>query len=294
MYYSLRNRTVSLSQLPAGTDRTMGDNEPQCSNNELMKILLDNNAGIQLMRDEMATMKAEMTEMKETQASLTTRMNDVDERVSDFDKAVLTGDGCIKNKLELTVKALRRAQIASIKNEYNSMSYNVIVHNVKEKITGTDARGNALTRESQTNSIQCAYEVIENVFGIEQASSKIPLVTAHRLPTTSGKRPPLIFKLAKLSDKEKLWNNISNVKTFNELLVDAHKVFVQMTQLPAKLAHDKASLLDAYKQARTDNKNPKWRYLKKSGQYCYVIGKQMYKPEVDYFLHEYTRPMINS
>ena len=62
-----------------------------------------------------------------------------------------------------------------------------------------------------------------------------------------------------------------------------------MIQLPAKLANDRNSLQDDYDKARNNGDGPKWRYLKKSGQYCYTIGNTYFKPKVDYFLHEYVR-----
>ena len=60
----------------------------------------------------------------------------------------------------------------------------------------------------------------------------------------------MIFKLANLSDKETLWDNIKNVTDFNKkAATDAKKVFIQMNQLPTKLAHDKQSLYSAFKDA---------------------------------------------
>ena len=132
---------------------------------------------------------------------------------------------------------------------------------------------------------------MEDVFGIEDARDNIQLSTAHRLrTTTTGACRPLIFKLLYLSDKSILWDNISNIKVYNQRRNDGQKVHVQMVQLPAKLAHDKQSLLPDYMKARDEGKTPKWRFLKNSGEYCYVIDKVYFKPKVDYFIHDFVRP----
>ena len=62
-----------------------------------------------------------------------------------------------------------------------------------------------------------------------------------------------------------------------------------MDQLPAKLAHDKQSLLSAFKAERLAGNKPKWRFLKKSGVYCYELDGVYYKPKIDHFLHVFEK-----
>ena len=40
-------------------------------------------------------------------------------------------------------------------------------------------------------------------------------------------------------------------------------------------------------KAREEGKRPKWRYLKKTGVYCYIVNNVYYKPKVDYFLNDF-------
>ena len=177
--------------------------------------------------------------------------------------------------------AHRRSQIAHTKSQYKSMAYNAIAHGVTEVLNGGE------TWETCSNSTDCAYSILENVFSISNARDTIPIVIAHRLPSTKPGHKPLIFKLASMEHKDILWNHIKNVKKYNESVAPNRKVSIQMVQLPEKLAHDKQSLQADFDVARTDNLSPKWRYLKNSGVYCYIIGSDYFKPKLDYYIHKY-------
>ena len=85
-----------------------------------------------------------------------------------------------------------------------------------------------------------------------------------------------------IKDKDILWQNIRNVGRYNDLNID-DKVYVDMTQLPEKLAKDKESLLNDYLKAKKDEKSPKWKYDRSRGQYCYVIGGKFFRPKQDFF-----------
>ena len=278
MTRQLRNRLISLNQDQERDSIVMGDET--CTNADLMRVLLSNKDDLATLKNEMKAMQFDIANIKTEQAELSTQVQEIGTRLSDCEREVLTDPDSIKSKLKLTQEALRRTQISALKTEYNSMQYNIIVYNMHEKITQQQKR------EDQSDSIDRAYFVLEEVLGIENARTTIKLSTAHRLPTTVlGARRPLIFKLANLSDKEILWSNIKNVKVYNNDVIDSEKIHVQMVQLPAKLAHDKQSLLTDFMKARDAKKGPKWRFLKKSGTYCYQIDETYYKPTVDYFLH---------
>ena len=62
-----------------------------------------------------------------------------------------------------------------------------------------------------------------------------------------------------------------------------------MNQLPAKLAHDKQSILCAFREAHQVENKPKWRFLKKSGMYCSELDGVFYKPKIDHFLHDFEK-----
>ena len=273
----LRSRSVSNSE--------NSNQSKMISNDDLMEVLLSNKADLSTLKANMESMQYEIQELKNEQKDIVKTVENLTERADENHKAIFTGDNCIKSELEKTKNALLRTQISVVNSQFNSMQYNVLVYNVPEKLT---AVGGGKKRETQADSIEKAFFVLEEVFGIEDARETISLSTAHRLPTTSaGACRPLIFKLSYLSDKSILWDAITNVKDYNQHRDDNQKIRVQMVQLPPKLARDKQSLLTDYMKAREEGKRPKWRYLKKTGVYCYIVNNVYYKPKVDYFLNDF-------
>ena len=79
-------------------------------------------------------------------------------------------------------------------------------------------------------------------------------------------------------DKQKLWDNIDKVAAYNAVRDDEQKIYVEMHHLPDKLRRDKKSLLEDFKKAKLDDKFPKWKFVKSTGEYCYYIGKVCYEP----------------
>ena len=250
------------------------------SNNDLMEAILKNGQVIAGMKEDINALQADVNKIKQDHGDISRQVHDVDARVNSLELEVNKDDG-LKSKLNVTMAALRSTQISAINAEYHSMQYNVIAHNKEIRLT------NGGTRETQSSSVDCAYEIIENCFGITDARDTIPLSIAHRLPSKKERRPPLIFKLLHLSDKQRLWSNISKVNDYNKSKRPDEKINIQMIQLPAKLARDKQSLQDDFEAARIAGSKPKWRFAKSSGQYCYVINDAYYKPHVDYFLNKY-------
>ena len=254
----------------------------QYSINDVMEQVLKNGRVIDGIEADISALKMDVSKVKKEHAEMSTTVNNVVTRLDKVELDVNTGDDCLRNKVQLTMDALRRTQIATVDSQYHSMQYNVIAYNVKLRLA------DGKTRESNDKSVDCAYHVLENCFGIHDARTTIPLSIAHRLPSTSiTSRPPLIFKLLYLSDKQRLWANIKQVKDYNKDRLANDKISIQMIQLPSKLAHDKQSLKDDFDAARNAGDKPKWRYIRNSGQYCYTINEVYYKPKVDYFLHKF-------
>ena len=260
----------------------MGDDGTgkQYTSNDIMEVLLSNQNTLHVITADIASIKTDIVKVKSDHKSLqqtvTAIQSDVTSMKAEIDR--LKGVEANYNTLK---DAYCRSQVNAVKQQYNSMQFNVIARNVPEHIEA-DA-----TQETQEKSIEHATTIIHDVFGIDR-DVVIPLVTAHRLPSTKLGPKPLIFKLAKLSDKQKLWQNIRNVKKYNSALSEANKVKIQMVQLPEKLANDRNSLQADYDTARNNELAPKWLYLRKSGIYCYKIGNTLHKPKVNHFMHKYT------
>ena len=177
-----------------------------------------------------------------------------------------------KKNLEKTDNALKKHQIQSLVNEYNSKEYNIILYN----IPGIGKTEKRLTSKKKV------VETLQNALLLNEADS-INIRNCHRLPGTHGKRLPLIFKVSTMFEKDLIWDHIANLKTYNNTRQDDDKIFVDMNHLPKKLKADKLSLLTDYKTARNDDKNPKWRFDKKTGEYCYVIDNKYYRPKTNNF-----------
>ena len=260
------------------------DNNKVYTNNDIMDMLMRNQEKLNTITDDISHIKNDISSMKRNHDALSNKVTSIESDVS-----VLQRDANrlrdVEANMNLTMNAYCRSQISAVKSMYNSMQYNVIVRNLQETIIGDDRY------ETHENSVERAYYVLENVFGMADARN-IVLATAHRLPSTKAGPKPLIFKLAKLADKQKLWDNIRNVKAYNTTVAVGGKVSVQMIQLPQKLAHDKNSLQNDFDEAYNKGLKPKWRYLRKSGQYCYTIGNTYYKPNTNYFLHNYENKKI--
>ena len=288
--YSTRLRSSSSSSTNIAKKSITSDlnmagggdsSETQCSNNDLMEVLRSNQRQIATLTEDVATIKLDIKDIKEKHAVLDTKVSGIDDRVIRLEGEV-ERLSTLATTSTLTVQAFCRSQISAVKSQYKSMAFNVIAYNAEENLDEGE------TWEKSTVSIERSYEILETVFGITNARTDIHIVTAHRLPSSKPGRKPRIFKLACMSDKEVLWANIKHVKTYNDSVGANSKVHIQMIQLPSKLAHDKASLQADFDTAHQNNMGPKWRYLKNSGVYCFVIGSTFHKPKVDYFIHKYT------
>ena len=270
-----KSKGISANKLNMSVEEA----EKVYSNNDIMKVLLQNQANLSSITTDIATIKGDITGMKRDHTELNDKVNALTDRVRTLETETERLK-TVETNVNLTMEAHCNSQITAVKTLYNSMAYNVIVRNLSEVLEGNEKW------ETTSKSIERAYYVLENIFNIERAND-ITLATAHRLPSTKAGPKPLIFKLAKLHDKKILWDHIKNIKKFNATMTEGHKVYVQMVQLPAKLAQDRASLQEDYDIAVANGSSPKWRYLKKSGQYCYVIDNMYYKPKVNYFIHKY-------
>ena len=86
-----------------------------------------------------------------------------------------------------------------------------------------------------------------------------------------------------MTDKDIIWDNLHNLTTYNNGVVDNLKIFINMNHLQAKLSRDKDSIKDDYKTAKDGGKSPKWRYDKRTGEYCVKIGNKILRPPIENF-----------
>ena len=84
--------------------------------------------------------------------------------------------------------------------------------------------------------------VVNNVLEIPDAREFI-IKDCHRLPASKGRRP-LIFKLNSMLDKQKIWDHIAKLKSYNQHRDENTAIFIEMNHLPRKLHKDKQSLLN--------------------------------------------------
>ena len=203
--------------------------------------------------------------------ALDTKVGQMDTRVN----KVEVQSNRLASRIEQLQLAARKSEIAQIISEENSRKYNISIGNVHMK----------KEYEDKETSIENVQSILNTVLKIPDAH-KIIIRDAHRLPTRKqGERKPLIFKLSTMIDKNKIWEYLPNLAAHNEGRDFEEKIFIDMNNLPAKLARDKAELLNDYKIARTQGHKPKWRFVKDIRKnvcdYCYVIGGKYYHPKND-------------
>ena len=107
---------------------------------------------------------------------------------------------------------------------------------------------------------------------------------AHRLPAVK-RRPPIIFKMNTKADKQLIWDNMENLKAYNEAQTNNDtKIYIDLKNLPAKLNKDKKELFEQFKQLRDTGKKPKWKFDKSAGEYFIQVGRRQIRPRADNFL----------
>ena len=236
-------------------------NNANPTNADIMTLLRSMNSKLK----KLDTIEADITGLKKDIASVNSEISDIDDRVK-------TLEDNENSAIHRYNEALKRHQISALNNEYNSKEYNVIIYN----------RPGVGKKETPVASLAIVYDILRNVLQIDDPDF-INIANAHRLPGKNEKRLPLIFKLTTMFDKKKIWNNIKNLNAFNNGKDDKEKIFIQMNHLPKKLMDDRKSLLEDYKEPKVTGKRPKWRFIKSTGEYCYIIGKDIYRPKVNNF-----------
>ena len=244
--------SVSIADINDGSEPTISD---------IMEILKSMQPSIQ----KLDTIEADVKQIKLDIGCLQSNVTTLNERVD----ALEDRDTTTINKCN---DALEELQIANIRSEYNSRQYNVKIYN----------RPQTKSNETPEDCLDEVKSVLSNILEIPNVDT-IRFANAHRLPAKGENRKPIIFKLSNMHDKRVIWKNIKKINKYNTGRADASKVFIDMDDLPEKLRKDKKSLLDDYKEARYDNKKPKWRFVKSTGNYCYYIGDVCYKPKVNNF-----------
>lgn len=231
------------------------------SNKDIMTVL----KFMSLKLGNLATIEAGLKEVKSDVATIKYDIEGIEGRVK-----VLEDED--RNAADRYNDALKELQISALVNEYNSKEYNIILY----KLPGIGKK------ESSRTSLNKVYGVLRDVLLIEDAES-IAIRNCHRLPGKEAKRLPLIFKLQYMSDKDLIWKNLKNLSEYNDGRPEKEQIQIQMTHLPKKLKKDRDALLDDYKKAKGEGKQPKWRFNKLNGEYCFMIGKQVYRPKANYF-----------
>ena len=226
---------------------------------ESMDSKLDKNvATLNSIDEKVASIETTQTEMKQDIASMK-------DRIVELESSATTSSET-ENKLKI---AIRKAEIAKIRSEENSRQYNITAYNVAQ----TDVY------EKRDASLKLVRDILSNVLEIPDAVS-IVIKNAHRLPSSRGVEP-LIFKLNSIYDKDVIWKHIGKLKAFNERQPsNASKIHIDMFNLPPKLQLDKKSLLNRYKELRSEKGTPKakWFYDKKAGELCIKANGNIIRP----------------
>ena len=186
--------------------------------------------------------------------------------------------GQIQTLEEQYKTAIRKTQISQVTSDFMNKRVNVIIRNYPE-----DPKN---AWENKDDSIKNVRKVLKHVLKLDEADTMV-IADAHRLPAKKGRRP-LIFKLASLVDKNKLWKNVKNTKEYNNGKDEADVIKIDMVHLPKKLSTDKFDLLDDFFAAKNKGDKPKWWFDRENGQYCYMIADIVYRPSHDNFVPKAT------
>lgn len=171
------------------------------------------------------------------------------------------------------MKAIRAAEIQSIRAEENNRQYNVVINNIPQDDIDEDRKV----------TLQKVRYVLGDVLKIRGAKTGMVIKNAHRIAASHGIKP-IIFKVNTMCDKQLIWDHIDNLKTYNdEQETDRTKIYIDLKNYPAKLNRDKKSLRDKFNELKNAGKKPKWNYNKKTG-ICYIkAGGKTFNPPSDNF-----------
>ena len=229
----------------------------QPSNAEIMDLLTSVKDKLSILD----TLKEDLTQVKSDISNINTTITGIDNRVTSLEKAENSNRDEFNN-------VLKEHEIKALVSEYNSKEFNVIIYNLP--LIGKSETLKASRKKS--------LEVLEKVLQIYDANDFI-IRNAHRLPGKAGKCPSLIFKISTMFEKQKIWDKIKLLNNYNNSKEDNEKIFIDMIHLPKKLKDDKNDLLEDFKAAKKAGKKPRWRFMKKTREYCYAIGNTTFIPK---------------
>ena len=161
----------------------------------------------------------------------------------------------LEDQLEVLYSDLKKD--ALMKESYEKR-LNILVHGLRETESPWEKR---------EDSLSLFRDFVKDGLKIDDPTS-IAVVDAHRLPQRpifkNGKRicRPLIVKLSTISDKNKIFGHVKNLKNFNEArnLTLLHDKFVYVSNhLPRDFVLQKKRLYPQYKEALSKNLKPFWR-----------------------------------
>ena len=159
----------------------------------------------------------------------------------------------------------KEAENRLIMSRYHVMKFNLIIHNFPEF-------GGPGSPESQAESIMQVEHFLYVILGMQNAH-KIRIRTAYRLMHHRNNPKPLMFKLARMSDKMDVLVNLKALKGYNR--GRERSVYV-VEQLPYEFDFQRKKLLPSYLSAKNAGLKPKWRVDSLNAQYYYKIGSDCY------------------
>ena len=244
--YSLRSKSTSdttFYQLPEGKDKYTPNSDMADLELNLKKL------------EKLDTIEAKLDAVDLKVTNLDVKVTHLDAKVDRMEKRVAAVENQTQKQcreIDYFKEATRKAEISQIISEMNSREYNITIGNLPQA-------GDYEDKEVSVEKVQSVLNTVLNIPNVD----KIVIRNAHRLPARKvGDRKPLIFKLSTQTDKDIIWRHLPALVTYNADREFKDKVFIDMNNLPAKLARDRAELLDDYKSARNDGKKPKWRFVK--------------------------------
>ena len=248
------------------------------------KLILEKLEKLDVISAKIDAVDLKVTNLDVKVTHLDAKVNDVDRRVTKVEEQSQQHD----HEIQRFKLATRKAEIAQIISEANSREYNITIGNMPMTEEYED-------KETSVEKVQSVLNTVLNIPDV----NKIVIKNAHRLPSKNKEgRKPLIFKLSTQMDKDIIWRHLPALVTYNAGRAFKDKVFIDMNNLPAKLARDRAELLDAYKLARNEGKKPRWRFVKDINKnmcdYCYVIGSTYYHPKNDNYNFKMVAPVAGN
>lgn len=191
-------------------------------------------------------------EIQEIKTSLEFSIADVEAKVDD-----------VKATTSVNRKEIERVEsdfnIRNIKRDLYDRRWNILIHGVEDDIT---------RYEDYSVSEEKVREILRDALKLPNWETMV-ISDCHRLPQKplklqrnlrSGKkkRRPLIFKVTTRKDCNAVWDNVSNLKEFNDDQSADDKIYITK-HLPKQLQDQKKALQKVYNKAKLQYKETEWK-----------------------------------